>query len=365
MNTIEILYQVFRARYSLAGVQEALDEGYCLALIGREPAHLRSLREWMGEQRVVAGPAPAIPERKAVADEEPTVEKKSRLPGARLLELDAEQCSLDHEELKECTAAIVHLGSEMPPRDQLLKLAQSIPYQLPCLWVVESVPGLADREQEEGLPHVYRLDPVDPGSIFCRLLIRCFPSLAIGVARDFPQVRQVYAQYLIGRAARRNSMLAMASSVSVPPIPIVNLVWGFFATTGETMAITASQLRLCLVMAALHGRPLDFFDRIGELWPIIGGAFGWRTLARELIGFVPAAGWAMKAGLAYSGTWLVGEGSRLYYEKGQPTDAEMTREIKRLSRRAAQIELAKSVDDVEELVENLLPEGVDTGDQDA
>jgi uncharacterized protein (DUF697 family) len=354
MNTIEILYQVFRARYSLAGVQEALDEGYCLALISPEPSHLRTLHEWLGVQRVVAGEV----------ESKPTEESK-RPAGSRLLDLDASECNLENEELKECTAAVIHLGTEMPPREQLLKLAQSIPYNLPCLWVMESVPGLGNRQQEEGLPHIYRLDPLDPGSIFCRLLTRCFPGLAIGVARDFAQVRQVYAQYLIGRAARRNSMLAMASSVSVPPIPFVNVIWGFFATTGETMAITASQLRLCLVMAALHGRPIDFFDRVGELWPIIGGAFGWRTLARELIGFVPAAGWAMKGSLAYTGTWLVGEGSRLYYEHGQPTDAEMTREIKRLSRRAAQREMARSVDDLEEMVENLLPDGVDAGDQDA
>ena len=55
----------------------------------------------------------------------------------------------------------------------------------------------------------------------------------------------------------------------------------------------------------------------GSCCPIIGGGFGWRALARELAGFVPVAGIAIKGAIAYAGTIVVGEGVTFFLEHGK------------------------------------------------
>jgi len=103
------------------------------------------------------------------------------------------------------------------------------------------------------------------------------------------------------------------------------------ATSAETMMLTSSQLRLSFVIAAAHNRPLDFFDRISELWPIIGSAYGFRGVSRHLVKKVPHFAPGLKASIAFSGTFAIGEASRLYYEYGQPTSDEVRRELIRRS----------------------------------
>lgn len=318
MNSFDILYQVYRARYSLTRIQDVLDHGYKLALLGSSENTDR-IRTYLGEARL----------------QEPKEGEEPKAPPVRVFTLPvAEE---DREKLAECQAALVHMGTQIPDAPTLRELAESIPVKVPCMWVVESTdppPGDGSANHPH-VPTIYRLDPEDPGPILCALLIRAYPDLALSLARDFSQLRFHFARHLVRRTSSRNAMLAAASSLPAPKIPVLQFLWMFVATTGETLAITASQIRLCLLMAALHGRPVDFFDRVGELWPIIGSAFGWRTLVREVLGFIPLGGWAFKAGIAYTGTWMVGEASRLFYEMGQPDDKEVLREIQRRSRREA------------------------------
>ena len=44
-----------------------------------------------------------------------------------------------------------------------------------------------------------------------------------------------------------------------------------------------------------------------EIVATMGAGFGLRTVARELLDFVPVAGWAVKGGVAYAGTRALGE----------------------------------------------------------
>jgi len=46
---------------------------------------------------------------------------------------------------------------------------------------------------------------------------------------------------------------------------------------------------------------------------VVGAGFGFRTIARELVGFVPVGGWAAKGAVAYAGTKAVGEAARRYF----------------------------------------------------
>jgi uncharacterized protein (DUF697 family) len=95
----------------------------------------------------------------------------------------------------------------------------------------------------------------------------------------------------------------------------VGIVLGAFASAGDMVAITGIQVMLMLHIDATYGRDPDV-QRTWRLLPIIGGGFGWRTLARELAGFVPVAGIAIKGAIAYAGTIVVGEGVTFFDEHG-------------------------------------------------
>ena len=302
MNTLDLLYRIYRARYSLDLLQRRLDQPIKVVFLGERADTARALG-WLGELHSRAQESP--------------VEQRTWPQGA--------------DDWEGVTACVVHLGSEMPSLEWLRELAESIPDAVPCLWIVENVEAKLPEIEPGTLPRVYALDPIDPAPKFAYQLPRAFPGLAIRLARDFATLRYTYARQSIRRLSARNARMALASTLAAPPIPVVGTLWKFFATTGETIAMTASQIHLCLLMAALHHRSLDFFDRMGELWPVIGGSFGWRRVARLLVGLVPGLGWLSKGSLAYSATWIVGETSRLYYEYGQPNQEEILREIKRRS----------------------------------
>ncbi|MGA9945554.1 MAG: hypothetical protein WBP75_11005, partial [Candidatus Cybelea sp.] len=108
--------------------------------------------------------------------------------------------------------------------------------------------------------------------------------------------------------------VALASAV-VDHIPVVGIVLGAVASAGDMVAITGIQVMLMLHIDAVYGRDPDV-QRTWQVLPVIGGGFGWRTLARELAGFVPVAGIAIKGAIAYAGTIVVGEGVTFFHEHG-------------------------------------------------
>ncbi len=88
------------------------------------------------------------------------------------------------------------------------------------------------------------------------------------------------------------------------------------ASAGDMVAITGIQIALMMQISAVYGKDPDI-GQIWELLPIVGGGFGWRMLYRELSGFIPVAGIAIKSAIAYAGTIVVGEGVAFYYAEGR------------------------------------------------
>lgn len=304
MNTLDLLYRIYRARYSLDALQRRLDRPFKIAFVG-EPEDTDRMLHWLGELH----------------------------PRAEQMPIEAHTWPIDADTIGEMQGCVIHLGQSLPSEALLRERADSIPDAVPCLWIIEGEDGKPVELDAGNLPRIHKLNPLQPGPKFSRLLTRSFPAYAISLARAFSRLRHYYARQVIRLTATRNARMAIASTLRPPIIPVVGTVWKLFATTGETIAMTASQIHLCLLMAALHYRSLDFFDRMGELWPVIGGSFGWRGVARGLVGLVPVLGWASKGTLAYGATWTVGEMSRLYYEYGEPKQDEVLREMRRRSQR--------------------------------
>ena len=77
--------------------------------------------------------------------------------------------------------------------------------------------------------------------------------------------------------------------------------------------LTLNQARLVLRIALAYGQEIDK-ERAVELIGVVGAGFGMRAVARELLDFVPVAGWAMKGAIAYAGTKAIGEAAVRYFE---------------------------------------------------
>ena len=146
-------------------------------------------------------------------------------------------------------------------------------------------------------------------------LIECCKGAEIAAGRNLPALRETVAAKLTRDAANNALKVALASAV-VDHVPVFGIVLGAIASAGDTVAITALQMMLMLHIESAYGKDPDL-GRAWQLLPVVGGGLGWRMLARELSGFIPVAGIAIKGAIAYAGTIVVGEGVTFYYEHGR------------------------------------------------
>lgn len=182
-----------------------------------------------------------------------------------------------------------------------------------------------DRKPAPGKPGVYRLSALTVDEmrrwLLHDLVVAC-DGLEIALGAALPTFRPTVAAKLTLDCAVTCLKVAGASAIA-DHIPILGFVLGGIASAGDTIAITGLQIDMLLKIAAAYGKRAEF-ARIVELLPVIGGGYGWRALARELSGFIPVAGIAIKAGIAYAGTLVVGQAATYYYEHGKALSTDKT-----------------------------------------
>ncbi|MGO8672347.1 MAG: hypothetical protein ACLQVD_13405 [Capsulimonadaceae bacterium] len=142
------------------------------------------------------------------------------------------------------------------------------------------------------------------------------PDLRLTLARHVPAFRPAVAAQIVTEVSWLNAKIAVVSALP-GVIPLTDILLPA-AALGDMMLLTKNQILLLLRIAAAYGLPVDLRARTRELVPVVGGAFGWRAIARELIGLVPGGlGVIVKGAVAYSGTYTVGKAAMIYYSTGQ------------------------------------------------
>lgn len=121
----------------------------------------------------------------------------------------------------------------------------------------------------------------------------------LALAANFPFVRRAVAEESIKSTAFQNAVIGGVMVIPGADMPLM----------------TANQSKMLLQIAAAYGQPLGA-ERIKELAAVVGGAFVLRTVARQALAFVPGFGWAIKAGIGYSGTMAMGYAALEYFEQG-------------------------------------------------
>jgi len=164
----------------------------------------------------------------------------------------------------------------------------------------------------------YTFDPDDTGSCIPAIL-HDHDELALALARQFPAFRAPALNRLIHEIARENAFFAFATAVPNVVPNLIELPWAFGEFASDTAFLTTNQVRMAFMIAAACGREAGFSNQVGPILTIAGGAFGWRALARELVGKIPLGGGLIpKGAIAYAGTFVVGKALEHYYRGNSP-----------------------------------------------
>lgn len=180
-------------------------------------------------------------------------------------------------------------------------------------------------------------DTDDEAELASRLarLVMDNPDLRLSLARHVPAFRPASVNQMINDTAFSNAKLAAASALP-GLLPFTALLLPG-AAMGDMVLLTRNQAVLLLRIAAAYGLEPDLKARTRELLPVVGGAFGWRAVARELLGLVPGGiGIAVKAAVAYAGTYTVGKAAFVFYSTGQTLSGPRLRKLYADSLRDAQ-----------------------------
>ena len=151
-------------------------------------------------------------------------------------------------------------------------------------------------------------NPADAVHALGRWLAERVNGKRLALASNFTFMRRAVAEESVKATAFQNGVIGFVAIIPGADMPIM----------------TANQAKMILQIAAAYGQPLGA-ERIKELAVVVGGGFTFRAIASQLLDFVPGFGWAIKAGVAYSGTLAMGYAAVEYFEEGGDMTGVMER----------------------------------------
>ena len=152
------------------------------------------------------------------------------------------------------------------------------------------------------------------------------PDLAVPLALHVHPFREEVSRRMVKKVAKENAIFALATAVP-DIVPFVSLPWAIGEFASDTAFLTANQIRMAFLLAAASDRNVGYREQSSEIASIVLGAFGWRALARELVGKIPMGGGLIpKAAIAYAGTRVVGLSLERFYRVGSSYTREERRQ---------------------------------------
>jgi uncharacterized protein (DUF697 family) len=203
----------------------------------------------------------------------------------------------------EGAVALLSILAGPPTAEDERLLGEAARSRIPIVAVVPSAAGVTGHVPYVLDENVVRVGggagfPLDQ---IAQRLARALGESATPLAARLPVLRPAVCEELIRRFSRRNGVIGVVVFVPGADMPI----------------LTLNQIRLVLRIADAYGFEIDR-ERIPEVVAVIGSGLGFRALARKSIGLVPFVGWAVKGGIAYTGTRAVGEAAVRYFERRAP-----------------------------------------------
>jgi uncharacterized protein (DUF697 family) len=318
---VKALWDIFSTVFSMSDIKHELTREIRIALCGNSPR----IEELQGLFKTEQ--PESRPEEGGGAGEEAPANGSQQAIQEKVRVCAWPPDDEDAKFIEKCHIAIFIINAEGLSLDGLRPYIEGWMEKRPkrFLWLIDGAADemrreeIADRFEEMAITELHWIAE-EWGSI-TRLILKKVSDRGLACAKAFQFLRDDETKKLIAQTARENSYIAFSSSLPTN-IPIIGIIIGLIAVAGETLIITASQIRMCLRIAGIYGFKVDFTERMTELWPVLAGAFGWRTLARGLSGFIPGGGPIIKTSIAYAGTMMAGHAAQWFYRDGK----KLTRE---------------------------------------
>jgi len=159
-----------------------------------------------------------------------------------------------------------------------------------------------------------------------REILRERDDLGLALARNFYAFRQPVVDRIIHSVSRENALFAVVTALPDIIPSFLELPWSIGEFASDTAFLTINQIRMAFTIAAASDKTVGYSLQRGEIATIVTGAFGWRALARELVGKIPfGAGLIPKGAIAFAGTYVVGLGLDRFHRMGYGLTAEERR----------------------------------------
>ncbi len=133
-------------------------------------------------------------------------------------------------------------------------------------------------------------------------MLRADRGREVQLARRLPLLREPVSRKLIDDTCFVNGAYSFTTGLAE-----INVVLDLPLNVADMVVLTKNQSLMAYKIALAMGLPSDWRDTIPKLASVVGGAFVWRQVARELVGLIPVAGIIPKVGVAYAGTYAVGQ----------------------------------------------------------
>jgi uncharacterized protein (DUF697 family) len=157
---------------------------------------------------------------------------------------------------------------------------------------------------------------------FVPAVMDILPEHHLALGRTYPLFRTFIATQLINDTSFSNAAYALSTGFAE-----IFPALGIPLNIADMIVLTKAQAFLVYRLGLALGYSTEWRDYVGEFGSVVGSGFVWRQLARQMVGFIPVWGIVPKVGVAYAGTYVVGQTILRWYLTGKHLTPQQVREL--------------------------------------
>ena len=183
---------------------------------------------------------------------------------------------------------------------------------------------------EPGLPHPSHFYPFEPHDPLAAVesILDDHEDLWIPLARQLPAFRDPVVARIIWKISKENALFTVATAIPNVVPSWISVPWALGEFASDTAFLTMNQVRMAFLVAAASDHNIGYRRQRSQIASIIAAAFGWRSLAREMVSKIPAGGGLVSKGLiSLAGTFVVGKGLDTFMRLGRGLTREEKQRI--------------------------------------
>jgi hypothetical protein len=142
-------------------------------------------------------------------------------------------------------------------------------------------------------------------------------ELGLPLARHFLPFRRPVVNEIMYSVSKENALFSLATALPNIIPSMIELPWAIGEFASDTAFLTMNQIRMGFLIAGASDSAIGYREQKAEIVSIVTGAFGFRAIARELVGKIPFGGGLIpKAAVSFAGTYVVGLSLERYHRVG-------------------------------------------------